>query len=212
MTKLAYSALVALALAAPVSRAQQPPRIPDFMALQKWVTAEVVHFHIEGERAGWVLVWDSRSQLDILDRVILDFDWDNQAHKMVGQGSFQNFKTVVKGTGSSPPCLPPVLKGDYEHLDVKEFSLPDGSGEVFLKGTQSLPAADVSLQCPTTSQRYPVAASQKPVEERFVLTSPLIVFQGAGAPSDVKIAPDNKSYRVGTGAGWVWTYTPTISK
>ena len=211
MTRLAYVALVALMLNAPVSRAQQPPPMPDFMALQKWATAKVIHFHIEGERSGWVQVWPC-SQLNIYDRVILDFDWDYQAQKMLGQGSFQNFKTVVKGAGSTPPGLTPILKGDYEHLDVKEFSLPAGSGEVFLKGTRSLPAADVSLQCPVTSQRYPTEASQQPVEERFVLTFPLIMFQGAGAPSDVKIAPDNKSYRVGTGNLWVWNYTPTISK
>jgi hypothetical protein len=212
MTKLACPALVALMLAAPVSRAQEPPRMPDFMALQKWATAKVIHFHIEGERSGWVQVWDGCSQLNIDDRVILDFDWDYQAQKMLGHGSFQNFKTVVKGTGSSPPGQPPILKGDYEHLDVKEFSLPEGSGEVHLKGTLSLPAAEVSLNCPLTGKRYPVEASQKPVEERFVLTMPLIMFQGAGAPSDVKIAPDNKSYRVGTGALWVWTYTPTITR
>jgi len=212
MTKLACVVLVALMLTTQTSRAEQVPPMPNFQDMAKWATAKVIHFHIDGQRDGWVGVpsWDPYSQVDITDRVILDFDWDNQAQKLVGQGKFQNFKTVVKGAASSPPCLAPVLKGDYEQLDVKEFLLPEGSAEIHLKGTRSLPTADVATQCPSATKLYPVAASQQAVEERFVLTSPLIMFQGAGAPSDVKIAPDNKSYSVGTGEAWVWRYTPTV--
>jgi len=85
---------------------------------------------------------------------------------------------------------------------------------VKVKGTRSFPAADVAFGCPDSMVRTPVAAKQVPIEEHFNIQHPVTLLMGGSTSSDIKVAPDKKSYslQVGGPQGWAWTFTPTIVK
>jgi hypothetical protein len=195
-----------------IASAQMPAQsVQDIQAMAKWITAQVVHYHIEAVHQGWTQVVDDQSsQGDVTDRLILDFDYKLQEHKFVGPARFQNVKTITKALGnSSPPCLAPILKGDFEYLDVKEVVLSGGDSQVIVKGTRSFPAGQAATQCPINTALNPVAAKQVPAEARLSLQLPVVLFMGAASTSDIKIAPDKKSFAQ-TAPPWVWTVTPTI--
>jgi hypothetical protein len=59
--------------------------------------------------------------------VVIDFTWKLSEMKLVGAASFQNTKsTVVNPVDYEPKCLPPVLKGEYEHYEI--LSINEGLG------------------------------------------------------------------------------------
>src|ERR1035437_9493652 len=48
---------------------------------------------------------------------LIDLKWKLAESKLVGTPSFQNTKSEVKNLrNGEPSCLPPVLKGEYEHF------------------------------------------------------------------------------------------------
>ena len=153
---------------------------------------------------------DPNSEGDVTDRLILDFDYKLQELKFAGQAKFQNVKTATKDLrNASPPCLTPVLKGEFEYLDAKEVVLSDGDSQVIVKGTRSYPAGQSATHCPTDTALNLVAAKQEPAETRFSLQNPVMLLMGAASSSDIKVAPDKKSFAQ-IAPPWVWTVTPAI--
>lgn len=202
----------AVMAATQIASAQSAPaqQVQDLQAMAKWITAKVVHYHIEGVHQGWTQVLDDpNSEGDVTDRLILDFDYKLQELKFAGQAKFQNVKTATKNLRASPPCLTPVLKGEFEYLDAKEVVLSDGDSQVIVKGTRSYPAGQAPTHCPTNTALNPVAAKQEAAETRLSLQNPVMLFMGAASSSDIKVAPDKKSFAQ-TAPPWIWTVTPTI--
>jgi hypothetical protein len=51
--------------------------------------------------------------------VVIDFTWKLSEMNLVGAPTFQNTKTTLgKFSDREPTCLPPVLKGEYEHFEL----------------------------------------------------------------------------------------------
>ncbi len=184
----------------------------DIEAMEKWINAKVVHYHIEGVHQGWTAVSeDEASQGNVTDHLVLDLNYDLQEHKMVGQPKFQNSKSTTKGTRNlNPPCPAPVLKGEYEHFEAKEVTVPEGDARVVVKGTRSYPAADIGSQCPMSTALKPSPAKEVSIEESFEIPHPATLFTPAGSTSsDITLSADKKSYTLKR-PGWAWTFTPTI--
>lgn len=129
--------------------------------------------------------------------------------KLVGQPSFQNTKTTVTNPKDrEPACLPPVLKGEYEHFEV--LSIKEGlGGTLDLQVETRYPVVEVAQSC--TASRKSVPAKTRATVENFVVVSPVSFAMPLPDSDDLRVSPDKKSLVVKK-AGWTWTYTPTIAK
>jgi hypothetical protein len=211
MVKLA-SVVVALVLLS--ARAASAQQVGDLQEMAKWASAQLVHFHIEGQHQSALtptLESASVAVTDVTDRLIMDFDYWLLENRPEGTVKFQNFKSTTK-TGPNGEAGCALLKGEFEFLDAKEITVEPG--QVKVKGTRSFPAADVAFQCPDSMTRTPVAPKQVPVEEHFTIEHPVKLLLGGANSSDIKVAPDKKSYTLQMGGpnAWNWTFTPTVLK
>ncbi len=210
MLRLAGVLLAVVLLCTATASAQN---VEDLQAMAKWAGAQLVHFHIEGLHQGdtGVLEDSAIAVADVTDHLTMDFDYRLMENKVEGPVKFQNSKSVTKtGPHSEAGCA--ILKGEYEHLDAKEVTVEPG--QVKIKGTRSLPAADVAFHCPDDMTRTAVAAKVVPAEEHFNIQHPATLLMGGSTSSDIKVAADKKSYslQIGGPNGWTWTFTPTLLK
>jgi len=197
---------VCLLVAALPAQSQQM----DMDAMMKWGAADNVRYHVVGVYQGKPHIASDGSGLaDVSDRVVIDFSWKLSEMKLVGQPSFQNTKTTVTNPKDrEPSCLPPVLKGEYEHFEV--MSIKEGlGGTLALQVETRYPVVEVAQSC--TASRKSVPAKTKARAEDFVVVSPVSFAMPLPDSDDLRISPDKKSLVVKK-AGWTWTYTPSIAK
>ena len=152
---------------------------------------------------------DGAGRADVSDRVVIDFTWKLSEMKLVGAASFQNTKsTVANPVDYEPKCLPPVLKGEYEHYEV--LSIKDGlSGSLDFQVQTRHPVVEVAQFC--TASRKAVPAKTDTRSEQFVVVSPVSFGMPLPDSDDLRISGDKKSLIVKKD-GWTWTYTPTMTK
>jgi hypothetical protein len=127
--------------------------------------------------------------------------------KLIGRPTFQNFKTVVTNPGDrEPKCLPPVLKGEYEHYEL--LGIKEGlSGSLELTVQSTYPVVEVAQFC--TASRKAVPAKSKLRPEELVILSPVTFGMPLPDSDDLRISKDKKSLIVKK-TGWTWTYTPSM--
>jgi len=198
-------ALCLLVAMLPVSAQQM-----DMDAMMKWGAADNVRYPVVGVYQGKPHIASDGSGLaDVSDRVVIDFSWKLSEMKLVGQPSFQNTRTTVTNPKDrESACLPPVLKGEYEHFEV--MSIKEGlGGTLQLQVETRYPVVEVAQSC--TASRKSVPAKVKPRAEDFVVVSPVSFAMPLPDSDDLRVSPDKKSLVVKK-AGWTWTYTPTITK
>ena len=200
-------AIVALSLlGASAVHAQQM----DMDAMMKWGAADLIRYHIVGVYQGKpTIASDGAGRADVSDRVVIDFTWKLSEMKLVGAASFQNTKsTVVNPVDYEPKCLPPVLKGEYEHYEV--LGIKDGlSGSLEFQVQTRHPVVEVAQFC--TASRKAVPAKTATRAEQFVVVSPVSFGMPLPDSDDLRISKDKKSLIVKKD-GWTWTYTPTMTK
>ena len=181
----------------------------DMEAMMRWGSADVIRYHIVGEYVGQPFIAsDGSGRADVTDRVVIDLTWKLSESKMVGAPSFQNTKTSVSNLRDrEPSCLPPVLKGEYEHYEL--LGVKDGPGGALeLQVQTTYPAVDVAQSC--TASRKPVPASRKTRAEDLAVTSPVMMAMPLPNSDDLRVSPDKKSL-IHKKAGWTWTFTPSIA-
>lgn len=198
-------AIVALSLlAASAGHAQQM----DMALAQKWGAADLIRYHIVGVyQARTSIASDGSGQADITDGLVVDLTWKLSESKPVGTPTFQNVKTVVKNVADrEPSCLPPVLKGDYEHYDVLSIR-EDNAGGLELQVKTTWPVVEVVQFC---SGKYKaVPGKTETVPEPFGVVSPVAFAMPLPDSDTLRISPDKKSL-ITKKNGWTWTLTPTI--
>ena len=198
-------AIVVLSLlAASAAHAQQM----DMEAMMKWGSADLVRYHVVGTYQGKPSIASDGSGLaDVTDRVVIDFTWKLSEMKLVGAPTFQNTKsTLTNPSDREPKCLPPVLKGEYEHYEV--LAIKEGlSGTLDLAVQTTYPLVEVAQFC--TASRKAVPAKTKQRSEDFVVVSPVSFGMPLPDSDDLRISSDRKSL-VAKKNGWTWTYTPVI--
>ncbi len=198
-------AMAAIAAVTPTAtRAQQP----DTEVMMKWAGAKVIDYHIVGVYQGKpYIASDGSGQADVTDRVVIDLKWKLSEMQLVGTPTFQNTKSVLTNPkDKEPSCLPPILKGEYEHYEV--LSIKEGlGGALELQVQTTYPVVEIAQSC--TASRKAVAASRKTRPEELVLPSPVMMGMPLPDSDDLRVSKDKKSMIVKK-AGWTWTFTPSI--
>jgi hypothetical protein len=189
--------------------APAPAQQMDMDAMMRWSSADVVRYHIVGVYQAQTGVVGGSNWVgygDVTDRVVIDLKWKLSESKLVGTPSILNEKSVVKNLRNpEPKCLPPILKGEYEHCEL--LGIKEGlGGALELQVRTSYPAAEVAQAC--TGSYKSVPASIKTETEDFVIPSPVIMAMPLSDSDDVRLSPDKKSM-ITKKDGWTWTFTPT---
>jgi hypothetical protein len=203
--RLMLAGVGVLGLAAPAV-AQQP----DMAAMQKWLTAKHVAWHIVGKYDGETSVTsDGQGMGRITDVIEIDVvvDWQNN-NTIVGTPAIKNTPSTVAGLRDrEPKCLAPSLNGPFDYVTLDSVT-PGMIGGLHFKMTTSYPAATVSQVCTSTK----VAPAKKETDEdEFPLPQPTLLAMGM-ATANLAVSPDKKSLivkNVSEFRGWTWTLTPT---
>ena len=183
----------------------------DMAVAQKWASAKVVKYRVEGLHNGRepVVFGDYEGKADVIDRITVEYSWDLKKRKVIGPVAVTDGKTELRNIKSDGTnCPPPQLKGDYEHFQSVSNSMTSGD-QVQIKGTRTYPPASVS--------NYPGSCSMRAIpggKEEAHLWVGVVAPEVLGMPimpgSPVSIAADRKSFSVKGAENWVWTYTPTL--
>ena len=183
----------------------------DVAVAQKWASAKVVKYRVEGVHKGReaVVFGDYEGKADVIDRVTVEFTWDAQKRKIIGPVTVTDGKSElsnIKSDGTN--CPPPQLKGEYEHFQTLSHSMIGGD-QVQIKGTRTFPPASVS--------NYPGSCSMRSIpggKEESLLwvagANPEVLAMPNMPGSPVTISADRKSFSMKGAGNWVWTYTPTL--
>lgn len=181
-------------------------------AARPWTEAKDgrVHFHIEGLFQGKVNVVGGSNWIgyaDVADRVVVDLDWKLDESKLVGTPVIQNFKSTARNfRNPEPRCLPPILHGDYEHVEL--MGIKDGpAGALELQIRTDYPAVDVAQVCTGARVKVPASSSTRP--EELIVPSPVLLNAGVPDSDNLSISKDRKSL-IHKQAGWTWTFTPSV--
>jgi len=198
-------ALVAGLLAALPSAAQ------DMALAQKWQSAKLVKYRVEGvhKARASVVYGDYEGKADVLDRVDLEFTWDAKKRAVVGAVAVTDAKTQLANVKSDKTnCPPPQLKGDYEHFQAVSHSLSSPE-QIQIVGTRTYPAASVSNYPASCSMRA-IPGGKQAVTLHVPGMPPEVLAMPMPPGGPISISADRKSFSVQGAENWVWTFTPTI--
>ena len=183
-------------------------------ASRKWTEAKggVIHYHIEGLYQGQVNVVGGSNWIgyaDVTDRVLIELDWKLGESKLSGTPQIQNFKSSARNLRNpEPKCLPPILKGEYEHFEL--LGIKNGlSGTLELQVRTAFPVSEVAQNC--TGSRVKVPASNWTRPEELIVVSPVLLDSKVPGSDNLRISKDRKSL-IHKQAGWTWTFTPSSKK
>ena len=183
-------------------------------ASRKWTEAKdgVIHYHVEGMFLGRVNVVGGSNWIgyaDVTDRVVIELDWKLSESTLVGTPRIQNFKSAARNLRNpEPKCLPPILKGEYEHFEL--LGIKNGlSGALEMQARTAYPVVEVAQNC--TGSRIKVSASTRTRPEELVVLSPVLLDSKVPDSDNLRISKDRKSL-IHKNAGWTWTFTPSIKQ
>ena len=198
---------VALSVLCFVSASSVQAQQMDMAAMMRWAGADVIRYHITGDyQAQTFIASDGSGLADVTDRVVIDLTWKLSDSKMVGTPSFENSKSSATNLRDrEASCLPPVLKGAYEHFEL--LAIQEGLGGALELQVQTIyPVVEIAQSC--TASRKPVPASTKTRSEDFTVVSPVMFAMPLPDSDSLRTSADKTSLIVKK-AGWTWTYTPT---
>lgn len=131
---------------------------------------------------------------DVTEQVEFEFSWpleDSPPPKVL-----PNIPTKVENSrDGSAVCPPPILKGTYEHFDLKSITV---IGPMFgLVGERRTPEMDEYVGGGGCKGTHPVQGQVR--EEQLLVTLPPELFAGQVPKGQVLKQQDQ---------GWTWTFTP----
>lgn len=181
-------------------------------ASRKWTEAKggVIHYRIEGAFQGQVNVVGGGNWIgyaDVTDRVVIELDWKLTESKLVGTPLIQNTRSTSRNLRNpEPKCLPPILRGEYEHYDL--LGIKNGlGGALEFQVRTAYPVVEVAQMCTGARVKVPASTSTRP--ESFVMLSPVLLDSQAPGSDNLRISKDRKSL-IHKKAGWTWTFTPSV--
>lgn len=204
MRRSVWLLLTCFALIAPAGAQQM-----DMQAMQRWGSAKVVYYAVEGSHSGSASMTATMGGMaDVVDRVSMILEWNLSEMKLLKVTSLRNYPSEVKNLRDrEPKCLPPVLKGSYEHATFLEVANGLG-GAIDLKVERSYPAVDVAQSC-TASRKF-IPAEKKTSVESMAVPSPVMLAMGMPSSPQLSYSADKKSMIVRNG-NWTWTFTPSTT-
>ena len=181
----------------------------DAAAMQRWGSAKVIYYTVEGVHSGEAAVTSKfGGRGDVVDRVTMDLEWVLTEAKLQKVSNLRNHATEVKGLRDlEAKCPPPVLKGPWELVTVLDVTNGLG-GAIDLRLERGYPAADMAQFC--GASRKAVPAEKSVTTESIPVPSPVLMAMGAPATKELSYSADRKSliYRKGN---WAWTFTPSTT-
>jgi hypothetical protein len=182
----------------------------DMEAMMRWGSADVIRYHIVGVYQAKTNVIGGANAIgyaDVTDRVVIDLQWKLSESKLVGKPVFLNEKSVVTNLRDyEPKCLPPKLKGEYEHFEL--LGIKDGlGGALELEVRTTYPAAEVVQFCTGKFKSVPARVKTEP--EELAVLSPVMFGMPLPDSDNLRISKDKKSL-IHKNNGWTWTFTPSI--
>jgi hypothetical protein len=182
----------------------------DMQAMQKWGSAKVIYYTVEGVHSGAASVTSTQGGLaDVTDRVTMNLEWSLGEARLLNVTALRNYPSEVKNLRDrEPKCMPPVLNGPLELATVQEVTNGLG-GAIDLKVERSYPAAGVAQFC--TASRKTVPAEKKVFMDSMAVPSPVLLAMGAPASGGVSYSADRKPILVKKD-GWTWTFTPSVTR
>jgi len=188
------------------SLAQQP----DMAAVQQWMAAKHVSWHIVAKYEGDPGVSSDLQGIGHVTDVIefdVTLDWLN-GNTIVGTPTIRNVaSTVTNLRDREPKCLAPTLNGAFDYATLDAVT-PGLAGALHLKMTTTYPAATVSQVC---SSKKLAPAKKTTNEQELFIPQPTILAMGM-SDANMAVSPDKKSLILKKAAGftgWTWTLTPT---
>lgn len=183
----------------------------DFEAMKRWTSADAIRYHIVGvyqSRTDVVAGGNDVGYADVTDRVVIDLRWKLAGSKLVGSPTVLNEKSVVLNLRNyDSKCMPPVLKGEYEHYDVLAIEVTPFGG-LALNVQTTYPAAEVVQFC--SGRHKAVPGKRETRTDELTMVSPVMLGMPLPDSGTVHVSPDKKSLVVKKGDGWTWTYTPSL--
>lgn len=180
----------------------------DMQAVQLWSKTKIANYHIVGiYSARTVIAYnDPYGRGDVTDGLTIDFNWDIQGNKIVGEATFKN-ETSKTGKLSSVAdyCKPPIPRSPYEHLTATKVNSSMGA-RIEVTGTRHYGDIEVA-GCEADQSFHHVAAKDEPVTEYIPVPNPMMLAVPAGQSGNVTVAADHKSFVIKAG-GWTFTCTP----
>ena len=181
-------------------------------ASRKWSEAKggLIHYHIEGTFQGQVNVVGGSTWIgyaDVTDRVVIELDWNLGQSKLAGTPRIQNSQSTVRNPRNpEPKCLPPILRGEYEHYDL--LGIKNGlGGALEFQVRTAYPMAEVAQNCTGSRVKVPAAVKTRP--EAFVVLSPVLLDSHVPDSDNLRLSKDRKSL-IHKQGGWTWTLTPSV--
>lgn len=179
---------------------------------RRWTEAKggLIHYHIEGVFQGRVNVVGGSNWIgyaDVTDRVVIELEWNLGQSKLAGTPLIQNSKSAARNfRNPEPKCLPPILRGEYEHYEL--LGIKDGPGGALeFQVRTAYPLVEVAQMC--TGARVKVPASVKARPESFVMLSPVLLDTQVPDSDNLRISRDRRSM-IHKQGGWTWTFTPSV--
>lgn len=213
---------VLAAIAIPASRASAQ----DYDAMAKWTEAKVIHYRMAGEFSGAVGIAVSGHNLPtpVTDRVELEFDWNQEEHRLVGTPVIRNFPSKAGALVPALGCPASRVTGTFElatFLSLKDQ--PDETTRIttsrlvmesrrdYLGGEFPLLPASSSQSCGAGWEK--IAAKSVVTSELIDVPLAMMIAMGTGG-TGMEISKDKKSIILTDAEkpGWIWTMTPTIVK
>lgn len=182
----------------------------DMAAMEKWSSAKLVRYRVEGvhNARAPVVHGDYEGKADLIDRIVVEFTWDNRAGKIVGAVTVTDGKTELRNIRSEDTsCPPPRLNGEYEHFQSVSTSVLSAD-QVQIKGSRSFPAAMVSNWPGSCSMRA-IPGAKLEVLQWVAGMDPQVLAMPSAPGSPVKVPADRKSFSIQGAENWTWAYTPT---
>jgi hypothetical protein len=182
----------------------------DMEAMMHWSGANIVRYHIVGVYQAQTNVIGAANAIgyaDVTDRVTIDLKWNLPESKLAGTPIFKNEKSTVSNLRDyEPKCLPPKLKGEYEHYEL--LAIKDGlAGALEFQVRTTYPAAEVVQFCTGKFKSVPARVKNEP--EDFAVISPVMFGMPLPDSDSLRISKDKKSL-VDKKNGWTWTFTPAL--
>ena len=81
----------------------------DMSVIEKWSTAKLIKYHVAGVHNARVTVvhGDYEGKADVIDRIVVEFTWDNRARKIIGPVKVTDGKSELKNIKSDGTNCPP---------------------------------------------------------------------------------------------------------
>ena len=139
-----------LLLALMIVGCARPVWAQDTDAMLKWTETKVVHYRAVGEFSGTINIL-VRAEAAVTDRVEIEFDWNQEENRLVGEPAIKNFPSKTGAIVPMLGCPAPKVNGAFEFTTILSLkNQPDetvrmAAAGLIMESRRDYPASEVPL-------------------------------------------------------------------